>query len=116
MTDEELVGIEIRPRLQEVAEALLDSCTNREIGDQLGLTERTIKAYIRQLADLFEIPGGGSTRIRLAVALSRRKEALGRGVQPIVRKTPQEAWRDAIIEARGLAQKISNILSDLEGF
>lgn len=44
-------GPHLSPRQQQVLELMAEGMTNSEIGDQLGVTERTIKAYAQELYD-----------------------------------------------------------------
>ena len=44
-------GPSLSPRQQEVLELIAEGMTNAEIGDQLGITERTVKAYAQELYD-----------------------------------------------------------------
>jgi pSer/pThr/pTyr-binding forkhead associated (FHA) protein len=45
------LGPSLSPRQQQVLEAMAEGLTNKEIGEQLGVTERTIKAYAQELYD-----------------------------------------------------------------
>lgn len=44
-------GPHLSPRQQQVLELMAEGMTNSEIGDQLGVTERTVKAYAQELYD-----------------------------------------------------------------
>ncbi|MBW3657719.1 MAG: LuxR C-terminal-related transcriptional regulator [Actinobacteria bacterium] len=44
-------GPSLSPRQQQVLELIAEGMTNSEIGDQLGITERTVKAYAQELYD-----------------------------------------------------------------
>ncbi len=44
-------GPHLSPRQQEVLELMAEGMTNAEIGGQLGVTERTVKAYAQELYD-----------------------------------------------------------------
>lgn len=44
-------GPHLSPRQQEVLELMAQGMTNSEIGDELGVTERTVKAYAQELYD-----------------------------------------------------------------
>jgi DNA-binding CsgD family transcriptional regulator len=44
-------GPHLSPRQQQVLEGIADGLTNAEIGAQLGVTERTVKAYAQELYD-----------------------------------------------------------------
>ncbi len=45
------IGPSLSPRQQEVLELMAEGMTNKEIGAQLGVTERTVKAYAQELYD-----------------------------------------------------------------
>ena len=59
----------LTPRERDVCALLLEGWSNAEIGEQLELTERTVKAYVTRLCRRSGIKGG-IHRIRLAVMLS----------------------------------------------
>lgn len=44
-------GPHLSPRQQQVLELMADGMTNSEIGEELGVTERTVKAYAQELYD-----------------------------------------------------------------
>ena len=44
-------GPQLSPRQQQVVELLAEGMTNAQIGTQLGITERTVKAYAQELYD-----------------------------------------------------------------
>lgn len=44
-------GPHLSPRQQQVLELMAEGMTNAEIGNQLGVTERTVKAYAQELYD-----------------------------------------------------------------
>lgn len=44
-------GPNLSPRQQQVLEGMADGMTNKEIGERLGITERTVKAYAQELYD-----------------------------------------------------------------
>ncbi|MGH3442416.1 MAG: FHA domain-containing protein [Nitriliruptorales bacterium] len=44
-------GPTLSPRQQEVLEGMANGMTNKEIGEKLGVTERTVKAYAQELYD-----------------------------------------------------------------
>ncbi|MGH3442723.1 MAG: LuxR C-terminal-related transcriptional regulator [Nitriliruptorales bacterium] len=44
-------GPNLSPRQQQVLEGMADGLTNKEIGERLGVTERTVKAYAQELYD-----------------------------------------------------------------
>jgi DNA-binding CsgD family transcriptional regulator len=48
-------GPNLSPRQQEVLELMADGLTNKEIGDRLGITERTVKAYAQELYDKLDV-------------------------------------------------------------
>jgi DNA-binding CsgD family transcriptional regulator len=47
--DEVTTGPSLSPRQQEVLEGMAEGLTNSEIGERLGITERTVKAYAQEL-------------------------------------------------------------------
>lgn len=49
------VGPSLSPRQQEVLEGMAEGMTNREIGEELGVTERTVKAYAQELYDKLDV-------------------------------------------------------------
>lgn len=44
-------GPHLSPRQQQVLELMAEGMTNKEIGNELGVTERTVKAYAQELYD-----------------------------------------------------------------
>jgi DNA-binding CsgD family transcriptional regulator len=44
-------GPHLSPRQQQVLELMAEGLTNNEIGEELGVTERTVKAYAQELYD-----------------------------------------------------------------
>ena len=44
-------GPHLSPRQQQVLELMAEGMTNNEIGEELGVTERTVKAYAQELYD-----------------------------------------------------------------
>jgi pSer/pThr/pTyr-binding forkhead associated (FHA) protein len=50
-TPQVVTGPHLSPRQQEVLERIAEGMTNAEIGEQLGITERTVKAYAQELYD-----------------------------------------------------------------
>lgn len=62
---------ELSPREQQIAELLLQGCSNTEIARQLRMNPRTVKAYFNRLFQRFEIKGG-IKRVKLATLLYRR--------------------------------------------
>ena len=56
-------------REREVAEAVAEGLTNKQVAARLGITERTVKAH---LATVFE-KTGVRDRLQLALRLSRRQ-------------------------------------------
>lgn len=45
------IGPHLSPRQQQVLEGMADGMTNSEIGERLGVTERTVKAYAQEVYD-----------------------------------------------------------------
>jgi pSer/pThr/pTyr-binding forkhead associated (FHA) protein len=50
-TPEVETGPHLSPRQQQVLELMAEGMTNSQIGEQLGITERTVKAYAQELYD-----------------------------------------------------------------
>lgn len=50
-TPEVQTGPHLSPRQQQVLELVAEGMTNVEIGEELGITERTVKAYAQELYD-----------------------------------------------------------------
>jgi DNA-binding CsgD family transcriptional regulator len=48
-------GPHLSPRQQQVLELMAEGLTNAQIGQQLGITERTIKAYAQELYDKLQV-------------------------------------------------------------
>jgi hypothetical protein len=67
---EELVRL--APREQQIAELLLQGCDNEEIGKQLNIARRTVKAHFNRLFLRFGIQDGVK-RVKLATLLYRRQ-------------------------------------------
>lgn len=66
----------ITPREQQVVDLLLQGCSNKEIGDKLGIKGRTAKAYLNRLYLRYGIYDG-IKRVKLAIILYREaKESL----------------------------------------
>lgn len=51
----DLTGPQLSPRQREVVSLMAAGLTNREIGEELGVTERTVKAYAGDLYDKLEV-------------------------------------------------------------
>jgi len=62
---------DLSPREQQIAELLLQGCSNTEIARQLRMNPRTVKAHFNRLFERFEI-NGGIKRVKLATLLYRR--------------------------------------------
>jgi DNA-binding NarL/FixJ family response regulator len=60
------------PREEEIANLLLQGCDNAEIGKELNMASRTVKAYFNRLFTRFGIKGG-IKRVKLATLLYRRQ-------------------------------------------
>jgi DNA-binding NarL/FixJ family response regulator len=61
---------ELRGRLKQVANLLLDGLSNAEIGNELGIKTRMVKAYIRRLKLHYDAPN----RIHLAIILLKSEK------------------------------------------
>lgn len=44
-------GVSLSPRQQEVIELAAEGLTSAEVGERLGITERTVKAYLQEIYD-----------------------------------------------------------------
>jgi DNA-binding NarL/FixJ family response regulator len=67
--------VRLSPREQQVVELLLQGCDNAEIGTQLTMARRTVKAHFNRLFLRFGITGG-IKRVKLATLLYRRQACL----------------------------------------
>jgi hypothetical protein len=65
-------AVRLGPREQEIANLLLQGCDNAEIGKELNMASRTVKAYFNRLFTRFDITGG-IKRVKLATLLYRRQ-------------------------------------------
>lgn len=54
-TPEVVTGPDLSPRQQEVLELIAEGMTNKEIGEELGITERTVKAYAAEVYTKFGV-------------------------------------------------------------
>lgn len=66
---------QLGPREQQIAELLLQGCSNEEIARQLRMNRRTVKAHFNRLFVRFGI-SGGVKRVKLATLLYRRSIGL----------------------------------------
>jgi Bacterial regulatory proteins, luxR family len=65
-------SIRLAPREKQIAELLLQGCSNEEIAQQLHIALRTVKAHFNRLFLRFGITGG-IKRVKLATLLYRRQ-------------------------------------------
>ena len=65
-------SIRLAPRERQIAELLLQGCSNEEIAQQLNIALRTVKAHFNRLFLRFGITGG-IKRVKLATLLYRRQ-------------------------------------------
>ncbi|GAC1431013.1 MAG: hypothetical protein NVS1B11_05130 [Terriglobales bacterium] len=65
-------SVRLAPREQQIAELLLQGCDNDEIGKQLKIARRTVKAHFNRLFLRFGITNG-IKRVKLATLLYRRQ-------------------------------------------
>jgi len=65
-------SLTLTPRQLQVAALLIEACSDKEIGQKLGITDRTVKAHFHQLYKKFGITSG-IKRVKLAVLLYRRE-------------------------------------------
>lgn len=54
-TPEVVTGPDLSPRQQQVLELIAEGMTNKEIGGELGITERTVKAYAAEVYTKFGV-------------------------------------------------------------
>jgi hypothetical protein len=66
---------QLAPREQQIADLLLQGCENDEIGKQLKIARRTVKAHFNRLFVKFGITSG-IKRVKLATLLYRRQLCL----------------------------------------
>jgi len=71
---------ELAPRERQIAELLLQGCSNAEIARQLKMNQRTVKAHFNRLFLRFGIDGG-IKRVKLAILLYRRSLLLQNGTK-----------------------------------
>lgn len=65
-------SIRLAPREKQIAELLLQGCSNEEIAQHLNIALRTVKAHFNRLFLRFGITGG-IKRVKLATLLYRRQ-------------------------------------------
>ncbi len=62
------------PRQEQVIELLLQGCSNKEIGNRLGMAERTVKAHMNRLFLKYQINDPNKIkRVELAVKIYQEK-------------------------------------------
>ncbi|MGH9513964.1 MAG: response regulator transcription factor [Terriglobales bacterium] len=71
-------ALQLAPREKEIAELLLQGCENDEIGKELKIARRTVKAHFNRLFVKFGIKTG-IKRVKLATLLYRRQLCLEEG-------------------------------------
>jgi len=65
--------VRLSKREQQVGELLLQGCDNKEIGQELGITHRTVKEFCRRMFVKFRIDDNEKIkRVELALILYRR--------------------------------------------
>jgi DNA-binding NarL/FixJ family response regulator len=69
----DLGDMRITPRDQQVLDLLIQGCSNKEIGRQLGISPRTVKQHLRTLFLRAGIKDGRK-RVKLATALYMKEE------------------------------------------
>jgi hypothetical protein len=80
-------SFQLAPREKQIAELLLQGCENDEIGKQLKIARRTVKAHFNRLFVRFGIKNG-IKRVKLATLLYRRQLCLeGNGTEKEVLAT-----------------------------
>lgn len=68
-------SVRLAPREQQIADLLLQGCDNAEIGKELKMARRTVKAHFNRLFVRFGIKNG-IKRVKLATLLYRRQLCL----------------------------------------
>jgi len=68
--------VRLAPRQARLVELLLEGAGNAEIGREMRIAVRTVKAHLNTLFAKFRIYGGGK-RVRLAMALYRKPPGVG---------------------------------------
>jgi len=68
-------NLELGPREQQIADLLMQGCSNSDIATQLQMNPRTVKAHFNRLFERFGIRGGVK-RVKLATLLYRRSVGL----------------------------------------
>jgi DNA-binding NarL/FixJ family response regulator len=63
---------QLGPRERQIVDLLLQGCDNAEIGRDLNMAERTVKAYFNRMFVHFGIKGG-IKRVKLATLIYRRQ-------------------------------------------
>jgi len=61
-------------RCAQVVDLLLQGLSNKEIAGDMGIAERTVKAYVHRLINEYNVTGGVK-RVKLAVLLYREQLA-----------------------------------------
>jgi len=67
--------MKLDPREEQIAELLLQGCSNIDIASELHMNPRTVKAHFNRLFQRFGIRGGVK-RVKLATMLYRRSVGL----------------------------------------
>lgn len=81
-------NLELGPREQQIADLLMQGCSNSDIATQLQMNPRTVKAHFNRLFERFGIRGGVK-RVKLATLLYRRSLGplpAGASMPPVSRK------------------------------
>ena len=85
-------NLELGPREQQIADLLMQGCSNSDIATQLQMNPRTVKAHFNRLFERFGIRGGVK-RVKLATLLYRRSMGLPLedvAVRPLSRRKFEE--------------------------
>jgi len=83
---------ELGPREQQIAELLMQGCSNSDIATQLQMNPRTVKAHFNRLFERFKIHGGVK-RVKLATLLYRRSMGISLddvSIRPLSRRKLEE--------------------------
>lgn len=88
-------GPHLSPRQQQVIELVADGMTNAQIGEQLGITERTVKAYAQELFDKLGVRNRAGA-VAQAWQLGLLADALGtQGSPPALSRSTSRSAQEA---------------------
>jgi hypothetical protein len=104
-------SVRLGPREQQIANLLLQGCDNAEIGKELNMASRTVKAYFNRLFTRFDIHGG-IKRVKLATLLYRR-QLWSEKLEDTAAATPTNENKESLNSSRK-ASKTAKSLAPLE--